>query len=871
MAPIYRHSLESRQTHILPPRPTKGPPGNAVPVDSSINFKVFISVMIATFCIFILTVYVWKFGSVLRRFSIHKVLGGNASPSVRYAKSWHGWIPVAEYEAKRARRKERYRKFRQMMSWRSSHADYSWVWWDPGGVAAEKHFQDKKSLRWIPGCFRSYDFDTADSIWNPRGPVTHPEQRKRYSEKPNTGKSMSTERYGYRKYSPTLMPIAKEHRGLLDSGSLASMDGSMEGVGALVLHTGLGGANKSPAGRRDSASGAQNRKIARRWIGNIQPSTQPLSNPTLSLPHIRLKKCASLSNISKPLAEVDSTPALGSRKKSLSEGCQLKVTHVPPPACGHHLSQARIAIDQRQQHISKPPVAKVAGKSLSWRYKAWAARMQIQTFDQTPPYLLGLAGRPGSPLSGVLRAMTSSGQQSESGQRYTRSTTQSYRSESSFADTNTLGRATARMFAPRPMPHIYRDGDSAEQVNNRMLANVSQVANGVPFHQRINSTRQRGNESEVTKHTDNSTRPQSSQIEYSQQDPPHQVQNKHVSFRLPKKHQTRIGPCLGSKTRVSNPEIRLIYDLDRRLEWLSSEVEPGRKPFHFLLLANHWLNTSTWIVLDPVSRVSATQRRLYGDPRFNYPPPQPSRETIKPKYPTPHRTKIHAPRLDSWRLAINGVRRSSGVQEFLKSVELYDGSADEPPDGAIDPASWILRKPPEGFKMSDKQRNAYYEGCWGWSEKLDDWQHVPRGYRVRKVICEGKANRRRVKELAKKATDRCRKVTKRAIHSRPLNGGKPNDSPREMRQVMSGSGSIPHRRHRGHAFRRPTIAEIIAPVDNRTAVSFPAPDLRDDEVQGSARRSLTLDTEGSLECTGEASNGQEVGRAGTPHHWMSGS
>ncbi|KAK2753083.1 hypothetical protein FQN55_005043 [Onygenales sp. PD_40] len=837
MAPIYRRSLESRQTHILPPRPTKGPPGNAVPVDSFINFKVFISIMIVTFCIFILTVYVWKFGAVLRRFSIHKVLGGNASPSIRYAKAWHGWIPVAEYEAKRARRKERYRKFRQMMSWRSSHADYSWVWWDPGGAAAEKHFQDKKPLHWIPGCFRSYDFDSADSIWNPRGPVTHPKQRKRYSGKPDTGKWMSAERYGYHKYGPTLMPIAKEHRGLLDSGSLASMDGSMEGAGA-PLHTGFRGASKSPAGRPDSVSDARSRKIALRWIGNIQPSTQPLSNPRLSLPYIRLKKCASLSNISKSSAEVDVAPALGSRKKSLSEGCQLKVTHVPPPARGHRLSQSRIAIDQRPRHIAIPPATKLAGKSLSWRYKAWAARMQIQTFDQTPPYLLGLAGRPGSPLSGVLRAMTSSGQLSESGERYARDTTQSYRSESSFADSNTLGRAAAQMFAARArLPHIYRDGDSAKQGNNGMLANVSQDANGVPFHQLISSTRQRGNGSEVTKHADNSTPPQSNQTEYWQQEPPHPVQNKHVSFRLPKKHQTRTGPCLGSKTRVSNPEIRLIYDLDRRLEWLSGEVEPGRKPFHFLLLANHWLNTSTWIVLDPVSRVSATQRRLYGDPRFNYPLPQPSRDTTKAKYPAPHRTKINAPRLDSWRLAINGVRRSSGVQEFLKSVELYDGSVDEPPDGAIDPASWILRKPPEGFKMSDKQRNAYYEGCWGWSEKLDDWQHVPRGYRVRKVICEGKANRRRVEEIAKKATDCCRRVTKRANQSRLLNEKKPNDPPHEMRQAMSGSGSIPRRRHQGQAFRRPNIAEIIASVENQTASSFPASGLQDGEVQSWTGRS----------------------------------
>ncbi|RAH48605.1 uncharacterized protein BO95DRAFT_356288 [Aspergillus brunneoviolaceus CBS 621.78] len=194
-------------------------------------------------------------------------------------------------------------------------------------------------------------------------------------------------------------------------------------------------------------------------------------------------------------------------------------------------------------------------------------------------------------------------------------------------------------------------------------------------------------------------------------------------------------------------DLRLIADLDRRLEWLSNQLMPGRRPYHFAVLANHWLNPETWIVIDPPTRISIDARRRLGDPRFNDPYPAPD-WTPKPKYPKLQRRTANVPKINSWRAAVNRNRRAGGLDDVIKGVELFEGSDDAPPDGKVDPACWILRKPPQGFSMSSRQGTVFYEGGAGWQETLDDWQKVRRGYRIRKAIHEGRANRRRAKEIA---------------------------------------------------------------------------------------------------------------------------
>ncbi|PWY89442.1 hypothetical protein BO94DRAFT_565264 [Aspergillus sclerotioniger CBS 115572] len=198
---------------------------------------------------------------------------------------------------------------------------------------------------------------------------------------------------------------------------------------------------------------------------------------------------------------------------------------------------------------------------------------------------------------------------------------------------------------------------------------------------------------------------------------------------------------------LSNWEIQFIDGLDRKLEWLYNQLSPGRRPYHFAMLANHWLNKETWIVIDPPTRVSIDARRQLGDPRFNVPYPN-TDWTPKPKYPKVRRKAAYTPRIDSWRAAVNRNRQVLGLHDIVKVFKLYDDPAGDPPDGKVDPSCWILRKPPQGICMSTRQKQVYYEGGAGWQETLDDWQKVRRGYRIRKAVHEGRANRTRAREIA---------------------------------------------------------------------------------------------------------------------------
>jgi hypothetical protein len=208
--------------------------------------------------------------------------------------------------------------------------------------------------------------------------------------------------------------------------------------------------------------------------------------------------------------------------------------------------------------------------------------------------------------------------------------------------------------------------------------------------------------------------------------------------------QLKIG---GPVDDLSDWEVRLMERLDRKLVWVSNEFSPGQKPYHFAMLANHWLNRETWIVYDPISRVNNDARRKWGDPRFNVPYPEPILSP-RPKYPISVKTRAQKPRIDSWRAAVNKQRRLSGIRDTIRTIELFEDSAEEPPDGHIDPACWALPKPPQGFGMSTAQKNAWYEGGAGWQEKLEDWQQIRWGYRFRKGIYEGRVNREKVKEVA---------------------------------------------------------------------------------------------------------------------------
>lgn len=66
----------------------------------------------------------------------------------------------------------------------------------------------------------------------------------------------------------------------------------------------------------------------------------------------------------------------------------------------------------------------------------------------------------------------------------------------------------------------------------------------------------------------------------------------------------------------------------------------------------------------------------------------------------------------------------------------HSGATDaaEPGEADIDPAAWILRRPPQGFEPTAAGVNAYYTGVKGYAEKMWEWEAVRRPYVLERMV-----------------------------------------------------------------------------------------------------------------------------------------
>ncbi|EZF15210.1 hypothetical protein H100_05977 [Trichophyton rubrum MR850] len=584
--------VKHRREIIQPPRLPNGP-GGAVPVDERIDLRTFLLLFIGTVSIFILGVFYWKLGTFLRSFTRSRVTGGGRSAASPHVRAWYGWIPTMEYNYHKEWWKEDFRWARKFMFWRSSHANYSWIWWDPDGEKSRQRAEDEGRLRRIPSRLMRYAINglrpSSHSQINPEMGVPRMNRlstlRRHHNRRIMEYEDLNIPRRTDLSLSPSLRTRSKSFD---NSGYRAGSETPLR-----------------PAARKTHSEGYRD---GSRHVRFHSPAAQPL--------HTRRRH---------------------GQSSILSMGNSMDETH--------------------------------GEKSLSWKYRAWGARMQCQTFGDTPGVLKGHAGRPGTAMSFALKSMISSGSGSDIYQSH-------------HYDTGTQP-------APRLPNH--------------------------PTPERRQIPRPRCRPGEDT---------------------------------------LRIRKCRGIRRRpplencLSRPEVRLVDNLNRKLEWLSSEMDPGRKSFAFLLLHNHWLNRATWVVMDPSSRLTVQKKRIQSDPRVNKKAFGGKSNAVVPDITPAPRARAVTPRIDSWRVAVNRARVSSGAKEIPK-VELLEGSAEDAADNNVDPASWILKKPPQGHGMSNKQKQTYFEGPGGWAEKLEYWENVPRLYRVRRVVLQGKANRRCVARTGK--------------------------------------------------------------------------------------------------------------------------
>lgn len=687
-------------------RPTLiAPPVTPVQATSFIPRKLFLQLLAGTVGIFILTVLIWKLPRFLRSFTKARVLRKGNAPSTRYAKTWYGWVPSQRHETNKQLLRKFMAKLRSLTSWGSASADMQWVWWDPR--QKELGAYPERGKRRVPKWNSCHDSEMTGPLWN-HTILSIPRSRS------NFGPEVASSPFATGALLPPVgsRPLATPIRGP------TRINGSLQ---------------ESFHSRLSSRYSTAPRLLRARFSDELGSDTSshvvpPIRQTFRTFPRLPLSQSASRV----PLRFMHYTQ---SSPHSFSMPCLARRNGLPLLT---HLCR-----DLNSRNIdseeSMPDISPVYRRSR--KYQVWSARMGIQTLKcvgystHTLP-----AEPPGSPQSVFLRSLSLDSTALERAYQY-----QQNRKWASSSDISDLILCSpAQHFKVRR--HASLNGYKSD-TNARNQWNSLPILHGhsTPFRRPTLLTWQ-----------EESIGYQASAIRTRTKGkkPDHQKQKRSCTARVPH--------FVTQAKDWSSWEVRLIFNLDRRLEWISSQLTPGQRPFHFALLANHWLNRKTWIVFDPVSRIPTEKRRLWGDPRFNVPYPAPKSAFPQgPKYPKSDHRPAQTPKINSWRLAVNRHRMTSGLKPFTKEIELYESSAEDPPDGKIDPDCWLIRRPPQGLGLSARQREKYYEGGAGWQEKWSDWQRIKPGYRIRKAIYEGRVNRTRVKEVAHGVARYCRQITSR--------------------------------------------------------------------------------------------------------------
>ncbi|KAG0160980.1 hypothetical protein PDIDSM_8512 [Penicillium digitatum] len=596
------------------------------------------------------------------------------------------------------------------MTWRSTRDDYSWIWWDPGNVEKQKHCREQRGFRWLPDYFKSYDDSpTADEIWNS---CSHLKCHGALEDSVSISQPVP---------APSSMrrPQAQEEIPGLTLPRQSTLIKNSPVITCSILEELL----------RDPLQPNDGNYDHKPWFNFCKNAERPAARAPVLFHKVR----------SLPYRQKRSYQIRGSIPWSHGKGSQ-NVPYQFQSVVKRDEFQYELPEPSGSMHTKEPkPLHRHADHR---RYRGWSARMQMGRKEAVFGNIGGSSGPPGTPKTECLI---------------------SYVSDPSCSIRNHLKQPRNSTEGSLHVSEDFTSFTSRLRVDNQFVFSNERRTytkiiqwNSAPARSHVQGTG-----------TNSKARPALSDEWRFMCDPKHPA----LSLRQGKRPELNAARCSADQTqlqtgdavdKLNDWEIRMMERLDRKLLWLFNEFTPGKKPYHFALLANHWLNRETWFVYDPVSRVSTDARRMWGDPRCNVPYPQPI-FSPRPKYPVSKRKRAQTPRIDSWRAAVNKQRKVSGIRDAIRTITLYDESAEEPPDGHIDPGCWALPKPPQGFEVSTAQKNAWYEGGAGWQEKLDDWQQVHRGYLLHKAFHEGRVNRGKVKEVAAQVNKCCRTASEKLI------------------------------------------------------------------------------------------------------------
>ncbi|MCJ1340572.1 hypothetical protein MMC09_005868 [Bachmanniomyces sp. S44760] len=106
-------------------------------------------------------VVIWALFRVIRNHGSQNVHRASSGPSGNlYVKSWYGWVDYEKTTRHQARNKAAKNFVTRKLVWRTTPADYSWVYWDPDGVQqrafekAKNETYSRRVMAWIRSVLR---------------------------------------------------------------------------------------------------------------------------------------------------------------------------------------------------------------------------------------------------------------------------------------------------------------------------------------------------------------------------------------------------------------------------------------------------------------------------------------------------------------------------------------------------------------------------------------------------------------------------------------------------------------------------------------------------------------------------------------------
>ncbi|MCJ1297634.1 hypothetical protein MMC08_000422 [Hypocenomyce scalaris] len=138
------------QWHSIPQPPSSV--NNGLPSGASWPKTQFLQLFIPAVLVLFLPFAVWWFWGWLNNRGRWKVTDNSKPIREHYIKTWHGFTERGKVERRKQKRKETWDKVRNQFLWKTTRADYSWVFWDPDGSKRAEFEQERDStwLRYLP-------------------------------------------------------------------------------------------------------------------------------------------------------------------------------------------------------------------------------------------------------------------------------------------------------------------------------------------------------------------------------------------------------------------------------------------------------------------------------------------------------------------------------------------------------------------------------------------------------------------------------------------------------------------------------------------------------------------------------------------------